>query len=50
MKRINIHLSDKQLKWLNKSAKEEGISRAEFIRFIINLFIKRPNKEGYGRC
>lgn len=35
MKRISIHLPEKDIKWLNDIAIKVGISRAEYLRRII---------------
>ena len=38
MKRINIHLTDKQIAKLKKQSVESGLSVAEFIRRLVDMF------------
>lgn len=40
MKRINIHLTEKQLKILNKQKEYDGLSVAEHVRRAIDKYIE----------
>lgn len=40
MKRTNIWLTEKQLKWLRRKSKSEGITQAELVRRAIDGYIK----------
>lgn len=42
MKRVNIHLTEQQIKMLNDRAKISGLTVAELVRRAIDWFLRRP--------
>lgn len=45
MKRVNFHLTDKEIKSLETLSRNKGISKAEIIRRAIDNYIRKENKK-----
>jgi len=45
MKRVNFHLTDGQIAFLQKVSRETGLSMAEIVRSLIEEWRKRVKKE-----
>ena len=45
MKRTNIWLTDKQVKWLRRNAKARGLKQAELVRRAVDAFIEREDRK-----
>ncbi len=46
LKRVNIHLSDRQVEQLKKLSRKLGISFAEIIRRLIDEFLEKQKQQG----